>query len=113
MKRQAIDGDTGESTTLDDRDPLEHCFIVRLDDELLGVVLKHQHQLARALNRDVSRAAAVREVLRRALPKRRLPAVRREQLTLFGMPMGKDRSIVNEAKAIADRAELRLTERQR
>jgi hypothetical protein len=102
VSRVAIDGDTGEPTTLDDRDPLKHTFITRLDDELLTVVTRHQDQLARALGRQVSRAAAVREVLRRALPKRRVPRQALSQLSLWDHP---DRARLQpEAQKIADRA---------
>lgn len=110
-KRAVIDGDTAEETTLDDRDPLPHCFIVRLDDELLSVVLRHQNRLARLLEKNVSRAAAVREVLRRALPKRQVPKVRREQLTLFGLPQAKDPSIMREARRVVRDVEKRTIER--
>lgn len=107
MKREAIDGDSGELTTLDDRDPLVHSFITRLDDELLAVVVRHQRSLARAFGREVSRAAAVREVLRRALPKRRLPKVPSSQLNLWPNP---NRSAVQgDAVEVARRAERRAT----
>lgn len=108
MSHKAVDGDTGETATIDDRAPLPHCFIVRLDDDLLEVVLRHQNILARGLKRDVSRAAAVREVLRRALPKRHKPKPAREQLTLFGVPLKRDPLVAIEAQRVAGNAAQKL-----
>lgn len=104
-KREALDADTAEVTTINDRDPLPHCFIVRLDDELFDVVLRHQNRLACALNCEVSRAAAVREVLRRALPKKRPQRTTREQLSLWGKPLNRDPLVGVMAEQALERAE--------
>ena len=104
----AIDGDSGEVVEIRFTEPLRHCFIVRLDDELLDVVLRHQALLKRVTKTDTSRAAAVREVLRRALPKpkKRPP---RQQLDLFGVPRRPDYL----AQLQTDDAVERVTSRRR
>lgn len=106
---KATDGDTGEVVTIGDKEPLPHCFIVRLDDELLSVVLRHQNRLARGLRHSVSRAAAVREVLRRALPKKK-PAPQKEQMRLWpdAPPLRRDLLVAVEADRVVKAAEARL-----
>lgn len=100
----AIDGDSGETVEIEQNRPLNHCFIVRLDEELFGIVLRHQALLKRVTKSDTSRAAAVREVLRRALPKpkKRPP---RAQLDLFGAAKPPDYLAQVQTDELVKRAE--------
>jgi hypothetical protein len=83
MKRKIIDGDTGEPTDHPPEPGLPHCFIIRVDDDMLEGVIAHQRQLSRALREPVSRAAAARNLLAHALPRRRRPKPSPKQTTIF------------------------------
>lgn len=104
-KRQVIDGDSGESVELDGG---SHCFIVRVGDDLFEALIDHQTRLANVVGRDVSRAAAAREALGRALlPQRRRKRIPDGQLGFFDRLCLKDPTIERDARRIALDAEAR------
>lgn len=106
--RQRVNGDTGEVETAPlCSAPLDNCFITRLDGDLLEMVLAHQAALTRVFGKPVSRAAAVREVLRRALPRRRAKSAV-EQLDLFGVRVRRDETVRVDAQAVVAKALARV-----
>ena len=102
-----FDADKAEPTEVDAG---THCFIVRFGDDQFDGILEHQARLSRVLRRPISRAAAVREIVGRILPKRRRGPDPR-QLGMFTSPFRSDPKMAADVRRVVEQAEKR-TERK-
>jgi hypothetical protein len=95
-RKKTFDGDKADEAEIDGS---THCFICRLGDDQFEAVVRHQERLQKALRRPVSRAAAVRELIGRVLPRRkRVPDHRQTELVLFGKPLHRSPLVAVEAQ---------------